>query len=351
MTALAPALQAFFTSGLQGERGASPATVAAYRDAWVLLIGYAGTASGKPPHELGFADVTAEVVSGFLTYLETGRGNSVTTRNARLAAVHSLFAWAAHRYPEHAGDISRVLAIPPKRGQRTDLTYLDPGEVTALLAAPDRTTKAGRRDHSLLQTAVTTGMRVSELTGLKTADVHLGTAPHTVCRGKGRKNRTTPLDADTVAVLKTHLAETGASPAGFVFPTRTGTRMSRDAVAARLAKHVASAATTCPSLAGTPVTPHTLRHTAAMRLLHAGIDVTVIALWLGHESIETTYIYLHADMKNQGGGARQDHTNRNQGRAVRARRHPPQLPQGPLIMPTSGPRSPPLHGLAPATSA
>src|SRR6266702_1245058 len=250
MTALAPALQAFFTSGLQGERGASPATVAAYRDAWVLLIGYAGTASGKPPHELGFADVTAEVVSGFLTYLETGRGNSVTTRNARLPA-------------------------------------------------PDRTTKAGRRDHSLLQTAVTTGMRVSELTGLKTADVHLGTAPHTVCRGKGRKNRTTPLDADTVAVLKTHLAETGASPAGFVFPTRTGTRMSRDAVAARLAKHVASAATTCPSLAGTPVTPHTLRHTAAMRLLHAGIDVTVIALWLGHESIETTYIYLHADMKTK----------------------------------------------------
>lgn len=296
MTLLAPTLQAFFTTRMTSQFGASPHTVTAYRDTWRLLLTYLADATGTPPQNLDLAAVTAEQVSGFLTHLEVVRGNAVSTRNARLAAIHAFFGYAAYRHPEHAATISQVMAIPAKRHHRTDLTYLTPPEITALLTAPDQTTRAGRRDHALLQVAVTAGLRVSELTGLRLDDVHLGTGAHVVCRGKGRKNRVTPLDAQTVAVLR---AYTVARPpgTGFVFPTRTGTRMSRDAVAARLAQHAATAGTTCPTLTGKRVTPHVLRHTAAMRLLAAGIDSTVIALWLGHESIDTTRIYLHADMK------------------------------------------------------
>lgn len=292
---LAPTLQAFFTTRMTSQFGASPHTVTAYRDTWRLLLTYLADATGTPPQNLDLAAVTAEHVSAFLTHLEVVRGNAVSTRNARLAAIHALFSYAAYRHPEHAATISQVMAIPAKRRHRTDLTYLTPPEITALLAAPDQTTRAGRRDHALLQVAVTAGLRVSELTGLRLDDVHLGTGAHVVCRGKGRKNRATPLDAQTVAVLR---AYTAALPAGtlFVFPTRTGTRMSRDAVAARLTEHATAAATTCPTMAGKRITPHVLRHSAAMRLLAAGIDSTVIALWLGHESIDTTRIYLHADM-------------------------------------------------------
>jgi site-specific recombinase XerD len=293
MTKLAPTLQAFFTTNLTTQYGASPHTIAAYRDTWSLLLRYVAATTGTPPQTLDFADLTADVIGAFLAHLESDRHSSVTTRNARLAALHSLFTYAAYRHPEHAATISRVLAIPSKRHQRTDLTYLTATEVAALLAAPDLTTPAGRRDHALLQTAIITGMRVSELTGLTVTDVHLGTGAHALCRGKGRKNRTTPLDRETVATLRPLIA---GRATGFVFPTRTGTRMSRDAVAARLAKHTATAADTCLSLTNKNVTPHVLRHTAAMRLLHAGVDITVIALWLGHESINTTQIYLHADM-------------------------------------------------------
>lgn len=297
MTRLAPILQAFFTTRLTGQYGASAHTIAAYRDTWRLLLRYAATRTGTTPDALDLADLNSSVITGFLTHLEVDRGNTISTRNARLAAVHSLFAFAAYQHPEHADVIRRVLAIPAKRAQRTEITYLTPVEVTALLNAPDQATPAGRRDHALIQTAVTTGMRIGELTALHVGDVHLGTGAHVTCHGKGRKDRITPLDRQTVRVLRNLTAHATAD--AFVFPTREGTRMSHDAVAARLALHTAAATTACPSLAGKKVTAHVLRHTAAMRLLHAGIDSTLIALWLGHESIETTQIYLHADLKTK----------------------------------------------------
>ena len=297
MTGLAPILQAFFTTRLSGQYNASAHTIAAYRDTWRLLLHYAATATGTAPMSLDLSQVDSDLITGFLEHLETERGNAVSTRNARLAAVHSLFAYAAYQHPEHADMIRRVLAIPAKRAQRTEITYLTPSEVTALLDAPDRSTTAGCRDHALIQVAVTTGMRVSELTALQVGDVHLGTGAHVVCHGKGRKDRITPLDRQTVNVLRnlTSLALVDT----FVFPAREGTRMSHDAVAARLALHTAAASATCPTLTRKKVTAHVLRHTAAMRLLAAGIDSAIIALWLGHESIETTQIYLHANMKTK----------------------------------------------------
>ena len=295
MTRLAPTLQAYFTTRLAGELGASPHTVAAYRDTWRLLLGFTAATHGWAPHQIDLAQLDAAVVSSFLTHLETDRGNSVRTRNARLAAIHSFYGYAALRHPEHAGTIAQVLDIPAKRHRRNDLTYLTASEVTALLAAPDSGTAAGHRDHAMIQLAVTTGLRVSELTSLTPGDVHLGAGPHVACTGKGRKRRITPLDQQTVTVMHQYLAGLPAASA-VVFPTRTGTPMSTDAVARRLTQHVTTAAAPCPTLGAKNVTPHTLRHTAAMRLLHAGVDVTVIALWLGHQSIETTQIYLHADM-------------------------------------------------------
>jgi integrase/recombinase XerD len=297
MTLLAPTLQAFFTTRLSAHLGASSHTVGAYRDTWRLLLRYATDTTGTPAHALDLAQLDADLIGGFLTYLEDERGNSIATRNARLAAVHSLFAYAAVQHPEHAGSINRVLAIPAKRRQRhTDITYLSEPEITALLNSPDQDTRAGRRDHALIQVGVTTGLRVSELTGLRWCDTHLGTGAHVLAHGKGRKDRATPLDQPTVAVLRDLLNAAAAPSDGFVFATRTATRMSRDAVAARLTLHARTAADACPSLTGKTITPHVLRHTAAMRLLAAGIDSTVIALWLGHESIETTQIYLHADL-------------------------------------------------------
>ena len=296
MTDLAPTLQAFFTTRLTSQYGASPHTVAAYRDTWRLLLGYAAQSLGTAPARLDLSQLDADLINGFLTDLETRRGNSITTRNARLAAVHSFLTYASRYHPEHLATIGRVLAIPPKRGPRNEICYLTNTEVTALLAAPDPTTRAGRRDHAMFQLAVTAGLRVSELTELQTRDMHLGTGAHVLCHGKGRKNRATPLDRQTVQILKTFTAELLSDTEGFVFPTRTGTRMSRDAVAARLALHTATATKSCPNLTVKTVTPHVLRHTAAMRLLTAGIDISTIALWLGHESIETTQVYLHADM-------------------------------------------------------
>lgn len=296
MTLLAPTLQAFFTTRLTSQFGASPQTVAAYRDSWRLLLTFIADTIQVPPHRLDMSQLTAGTVSEFLIHLETVRGNSVSTRNARLAAIHSFFDYAAVRHPEHADTISQVMAIPAKRHHSTDVTYLTPPEIKALLAAPDQTTKAGRRDHVLLQLAVTAGLRVSELTALSPADIHLGAGAHVACHGKGRQQRITPLDRQTAQALHRYIA---TLPAGstVLFPTRDGTRMSRDAVAARLTLHASTASGHCPSLAAKKITPHVLRHSAAMRLLSAGIDTTVIALWLGHQSIETTQIYLHADMK------------------------------------------------------
>ena len=296
MTALAPTLQAFFTDRLARQRQASPHTIAAYRDTWRLLLSYAARHTGRQPSQLDLADLGAPLIGDFLDHLEHHRGNTARTRNARLAAIHPLFRYAALRCPEHAELIARVLAIPPKRYDKALVTWLTEPELAALLGAPDRTTWAGRRDHALILLAAQTGLRIAELTGLTLRDVHLGTGAHVCCTGKGRKQRITPLTTNTAAVLRTWIAERRGQPKQPLFPTRTGKPLSRDAIEHRLAKHTATAAANCPSLPAKAVTAHTLRHTAAMRLLHAGTDTSVIALWLGHEQAETTQIYLHADL-------------------------------------------------------
>jgi integrase/recombinase XerD len=296
MSALAPTLQAFFTERLIGQRHASPHTIAAYRDTLRLLLGFASRCLRREPCQLDISDLDAPLIAAFLAHLETERGNSVRTRNARLATIHSLYRYAAHRHPEHAEDIQRVLAIPPKRADRALVTFLDQDEIDALLGAPDRSTWTGRRDHALLVLAIQTGLRASELTGLDCGDLRLTTGAHVSCRGKGRKQRITPLTAITVAVLRVWLNERAGHRDDPLFPTIRGGRLSRDGLERRLAKYVAIATGRCPGLDQKKVTLHTLRHTAAMQLLHAGVDTTVIALWLGHERVDTTQIYLHADM-------------------------------------------------------
>ena len=297
MSALAPTLQAFFTDRLIRQRHASGHTIAAYRDTLRLLLGYAATRTGLPPSRLDLVDLDAPLIASFLDHLEHERGNSIRTRNARLAAIHSLFRFAALAHPEHAESISRVLAIPPKRFDRALITYLTEPEVDELLGSCDQATWTGRRDHALLLLAVQTGLRISELIGLTLRDVHLGPGPHVACHGKGRKDRITPLTGSTVAVLRDWLGEHRGDPDAPLFPTRRGNKLSRDAIEHRLARYAAQAAAGCPSLRGKTITAHVLRHTTAMRLLHAGIDTSVIALWLGHVSVDTTQIYLHADLK------------------------------------------------------
>lgn len=296
MSALAPTLQGFFTDRLVRQRRASSHTVAAYRDTFRLLVVFASERTNKAPSALDFADVDAPLIGSFLEHLERDRHNSVRTRNARLAAIHSLYSYAALEHPEHAGLIARVLAIPAKRHERALVTYLTRPEIDALLAAPDRATWLGRRDRALLVLAVQTGLRVSELTGLSVGDVVVGTGAHVRCQGKGRKERITPLTRPTVKVMKAWLAERKGTPEHPLFPTTMGNPLSREAVGKLVAKHVRAAAVGCPSLGTKTVSPHTLRHTAAMELLKAGVDTTVIALWLGHEQVATTSIYLHADL-------------------------------------------------------
>jgi site-specific recombinase XerD len=296
MSALAPTLEAFFTERLAKQRDASPHTVAAYRDTFRLLLAFAQVRSGKAASSLDFEDLDAPFVGAFLDHLERERANSVRTRNSRLAGIHSLFRFAALRHPEHAALIQRVLAVPPKRFDRAVVSFLTHQEVDALLAAPDRTRWVGRRDHALLMIAIQTGLRVSELIGLACADVHLRTGAHLRCFGKGRKERCTPLTAQSVAVLRVWLQERRGEPADPLFPTSTGRALSRDAVALLVTRHAKAAQGACPTLTNKTVSPHVLRHTAAMNLLLAGVDTTVIALWLGHESVETTQIYVHADL-------------------------------------------------------
>jgi integrase/recombinase XerD len=296
MTALAPTLQAFFTDRLARQRQASPHTITAYRNTLRLLIVFTAQRTGKPPSRLDIADLDAPLIAAFLDHLEHERGNSARTRNARLAAIHSLFRFAALRHPEHAADIERVLAIPAKRADRALVAYLTEPELDALLASPDRGTWTGRRDHALILLAAQTGLRASELTSLTCGDVHLGAGAHVSCHGKGRKDRITPLTAGIVAVLRVWLAERAGTPTEPLFPTRRGQRLCLDALERRISLHARRAADACPTLTGKKVTPHVLRHTAAMRLLHAGVDTTVIALWLGHESVQTTQIYLNADL-------------------------------------------------------
>ncbi len=296
VSAVAPTLEAFFTERLGRQRNASPHTVAAYRDAFRLLLTFAQQRTGKAPSQLDFADLDAPLVACFLDHLEEERHNSVRTRNARLAALRSFYRYAAYREPAHAEVIRRVLAIPEKRTRRTVVSFLTGPEIAALVASPDRATWRGRRDHTLLVIAVQTGLRVSELTGLRNHDVVLGTGAHVQVHGKGRKNRATPLTHHSVAVLTVWMRERAGQPDEALFPTSRGTPLSTDAVYDLVTKYVVIAERQCPSLSAKKVTPHVLRHSSAMQLLHAGVDTSVIALWLGHEHVQTTQIYLHGDL-------------------------------------------------------
>lgn len=296
MSALAPTLEAFFTERLINQRRCSPNTVAAYRDAWRLLLGFASTRMNKEPSALDVGDLDAPLISEFLQHLETERHNSVRTRNARLAAIKSLFRFAALRHPEHAAVIARVLAIPTKRFDRAEVNYLSHDEADAVVTSPDRQRWVGRRDHALLVLALQTGLRVSELAGLRNCDVELRAGAHVRCWGKGRKQRSIPLRTSTVGVLRTWMKERGGEDDAPLFPTYRGTPLTRDAVAALVDKHARAAAQNQHSLKDKTVTPHVLRHSCAMALLRAGVDRSVIALWLGHESVESTQIYVHADM-------------------------------------------------------
>ena len=297
MSALAPTLEAFFTERLIGQRNASPNTVAAYRDTWRLVLRFARARTGKEPSRLDLGDLDAPLIGAFLDHLEQERHNTARTRNARLSAIRSFFRYAALRHPEHAALIARVLAIPAKRCERAEVSYLTRPELDALLAAPDKGTWTGPRDHALLDVAAQTGLRVSELTGLRNCDVELGTGAHIRRPGKGRKQRGTPLARSTVAVLRAWMHERRGEPGDPLFPARRGTPLSRGAVARLVTRHTVTARHRCPSLITKHPTPHVLRHSCAMELLRSGVDCAVIALWMGHEQIETTSrIYLHAEM-------------------------------------------------------
>jgi integrase/recombinase XerD len=299
MTALAPTLQAFFTDRLARQRDASPNTIAAYKTSLRLLIVFTSDRLKKRPSDLDIGDLDAVVVTAFLEHLEHDRSNSPRTRNNRLAAIRSLFGFAALRHPEHAATIQRVLAIPTKRHEQRLVNYLTDDEIDALLAACDMATWTGRRDQTMLALTVQTGLRISELAALTCSDITLTTGANVHTIGKGRKERRTPLLPATVKNLRGWLTERRGNPDDPVFPTRTGRHLSRDAIEHRLAHYSTLAARTCPSLRTKQVTTHTLRHTCAMRLLLQGVDVTVIALWLGHAQISTTDIYLHADMRQK----------------------------------------------------
>lgn len=290
-------LQSFFTDRLFRQRRASPHTVRAYRNTFRLLLRFAALRLHRAPSSLVLADLDAAFVGEFLDHLEKERGNCARSRNARLAALHAFFRYVALAEPAHALHCQRVLAIPSKRFERGIVEFLDEEQIEALLAAPDLATWIGRRDRALLFVAVQTGLRVSELIALRREDVALGTGAHVRCLGKGRKLRCTPLRRDVVLILDAWLRERPPAPDAPVFPSSRGGRLSDDAVERLVAKHAATARRRCRSLAVKRVTPHVLRHSAAMALLGRGVDRSVIALWLGHESVETTQIYLHADLR------------------------------------------------------
>jgi site-specific recombinase XerD len=297
MTLVAPTLQAWFTDRLTRQLQASPRTIASYRDTLRLLLEFTRRSTGKQPAALDWDDLDEPLISSFLDHLETGRHNAAKTRNLRLTAIRSLFKYAALKHPEHAGTIAQVLAIPPKRHQQRTITFLTAAEATALIDEPDQARWEGRRDRALLTLAIHAGLRVSELTALDCGDIALGTGVHVRCRqGKGRKQRTVPLTTQAQAVLANWLSERAGRPADPLFSTRAGRRLSRDAIEQRVATHARTARDRCPALAGKHLHPHVLRHSCAMSLLQAGVDTTVIALWLGHADVRSTQPYLHADL-------------------------------------------------------
>src|SRR6266478_3442676 len=288
-------LEDFFTRRLIQQRQASPHTISSYRDTFRLFLKFVQQRLHKPPSRLNFEQLDAPLIVAFLEGLEK-HGLCVRSRNLRLTALHSFFRYAAFEAPAHAAQIQRVLAIPSKRFTRTQVHFLTRSEVEALLAAPDLRTWFGRRDHAFLLVAVQTGFRLSEMTGLTRDAVALGTGAHVHVIGKGRKERCVPLAKPTVAVLKTWLCEPPRGEGQILFPNARGTRLSPDGVHYLLIRHVKTAAKVCPSLKGKRVTVHVLRHTMALDLLQGGVDRSVIALWLGHESVETTQIYLEATL-------------------------------------------------------
>jgi integrase/recombinase XerD len=291
-----PLLERFFTHRLMTQRQASPHTIASYRDTFRLLLRFAQQRLHKPPSNLNLSDLDAPFIGAFLDDLEKDRGVTTRTRNVRLTAIRSFFRYAAYEQPAQSGQIQRVLAIPSKRQRRPLVGFLTRPEIDAILSSPDRSTWLGRRDHALLLLALQTGLRLSEITSLGREDVVFGTGSHVRCEGKGRKERCTPLTRQTVAVLKAWLKEPARGDSGVLFPTVHGRRLSPDAVQYLLNKYTATARHKCPTLKHKRVTPHVLRHSVAMELLQGGVDPSVIALWLGHDSVATTQIYLHAHL-------------------------------------------------------
>lgn len=294
--AFAAVLTGFFSQRLINQKQASPHTVSAYRDSWRLLLQFVCLRDGKGASSLAWEDIDAPTVCAFLQDLQQQRGISSRSRNLRLTAIRSFFKYASFEVPDRLHQFQRILAIPAARCIRRKINFLSPVEVDALLEAVDQDNWAGRRDHAWLLLAVQTGLRVSEITGLKRSDVQFGSGAYVHVVGKGRKERSTPLTKQVIATLKDWLAEPDISKDATLFPSCRGERLSNDGVQYLLAKHIRHATKAFPSLENSHVTPHVLRHTAAMELLKAGVDVSVIALWLGHESIETTHIYLEADL-------------------------------------------------------
>jgi len=293
---LAPLLQGFFTERLLQQQGVSSHTVASYRDTFRLLLRFASECLHKAPARIAIEDLTPALLGDFLRHLEVDRGNSIRTRNGRLSALRAFFRFVTMSEPALALQCQQVLAVPAKRYEHNAVAYLDEREAVALVAAPDTRTWIGRRDRVLLQVAIQTGLRNTEITSLCWQNVTLGVGGHVSCLGKGRKARCTPLRPDVVESLQQWFAEQGGSLVSPVFPSSKGGRLSADALQALVGRHTANACRSCPTLERKHVTPHTLRHTAAMDLLRRGVDLSVIALWLGHESPETTQIYLHADL-------------------------------------------------------
>lgn len=296
MNALANSLQTYFTTFAHSQRDLSANTISSYRDTWRMLLKYLTATLDVPTEALDFDAVTSTNVTAFLDHLEHDRGNNAKTRNTRLTAIRSVLGHALPDHPEHAATITQVLAIPPKHTTRPVIEFLTPAEIDALVAAPDQRTWTGRRDRALLVMAVQTGLRIGEICSLTCNDLHLGAGPHIACTGKGRRQRITPLTKATVTTMKNYLTERGTRPGAALFCGPHGKPLSRDALEHRMAKHRMTAAINCPSISAKHVTMHTLRHTTAMNLLAAGVDVSVIALWLGHADTHSTDAYLHADM-------------------------------------------------------
>ncbi len=289
-------LESFFTERLMKQRRASPNTIKSYRDTFHLLVQFTQKRLGKQPSQLELTEIDAPLICAFLDEMEKNRSISARSRNTRLAAIRSFFRYAALEAPPQSAQIQRVLAIPCKKHTRTLINFLTRSEVEALLAVPDQGTWSGRRDHAFLLVAVQTGLRLSEMTGLQQQNLVLGAGAHLRIIGKGRKERCIPLTKQTVAVLKAWLREPRRTDSKVIFPNARGERLSADGVQYILNKHFAAACDVCPSLKGKRVTPHLLRHSCAMELLQAGVDRAMIALWLGHESVETTQMYFHANL-------------------------------------------------------